>query len=188
MKQGARDERKGALDAQTQLSDEEKAAYSALMRVVFAVPRVVTAELVAEGGLQLSDHLVLQKLAAAPDCHMRMAELAAACGVSGSGISRIIRRLVRAGLTTRMPTPSDMRGAAAVLTPAGRARLKQMNTAHLAVIRRHVFEHIDDLDLTVFASGLGRIADSMIYAPAVAQDARTTTTAARAGSLEDEIP
>jgi len=47
---------------QAQLSDEEKAAYTALMRVVFAVPRVVTADIAPASGIGLSDHLVLQHL------------------------------------------------------------------------------------------------------------------------------
>jgi DNA-binding MarR family transcriptional regulator len=187
MKQGARDDWKGARDAQAHLSDEEKAVYSALMRVVFALPRVVTAELVAGGGLALGDHLVLQKLAAAPDRQMRMMDLAAACGVSGSGISRIMRRLIGAGLATRMRTPTDMRGAAAVLTAAGAARVAQMHAAHLESIQRHVFEHIGDLDLAALAFGLERVADSMIYAPALAQVASTTTTADWTGSLGDEM-
>jgi len=162
MKQGARDDWKGAQGVQAHLSDEEKAVYCALMRVVFALPRVVTAELIAEGGLPLSDHLVLQKLAAAPDRQMRMMDLAAACGVSGSGVSRIMRRLVGAGLATRIRTPSDMRGAAPALTPAGAARVAQMHAAHLESIQRHVFEHIGDLDLAALAFGLERVADSMI--------------------------
>ena len=45
-----------------QLSEAEKAACRALMRVVFALPREVSADLVDAGGLGLTEHLVLQNL------------------------------------------------------------------------------------------------------------------------------
>jgi hypothetical protein len=94
-KLGTLDARKGPQDLQAQLSDEEKAAYTALMRVVFAVPRVVTAAIAPEAGIGLSDHLVLQNLSDAPGRRMRVTELATACGVSGSGITRILNRLTK---------------------------------------------------------------------------------------------
>jgi DNA-binding MarR family transcriptional regulator len=149
---------------QAQLSDAEKAAYSALMRVVFAVPRVVTADIVTEGGLSLSDHLALQNLADAPDCQIRMTDLAFSCGVSQSGITRIVNRLAQAGLVTRVQTRVDARGAMAVLTEDGAARLKQVHAAHLASVRRHIFECLGDLDLAAFTSGMESIADSVLSA------------------------
>ena len=81
-----------------------------------------------------------------------------------------------------------MRGATAVLTPAGAARVAQLHAAHLESIQRHVFEHIGDLDLAALAFGLEKVADSMIYAPALAQVASAaTTTAAWAGTFGDEM-
>jgi DNA-binding MarR family transcriptional regulator len=151
-------------DVQAHLNAEEKAAYVALMRVVFAVPRVVTADITASGGVGLSDHLVLQQLADAPGRRMRMTELASACGVSGSGITRILNRLNQAGLTARVRSQADARGAVAMLTPAGAARLEQAQAAHVASIRRHIFDCLGDLDLAVFTSGLEGVAESMLSA------------------------
>jgi DNA-binding MarR family transcriptional regulator len=150
---------------QAQLSDEEKAAYTALMRVVFAVPRVVTADIAPASGIGLSDHLVLQHLSDAPGHRMRMTELATACGVSGSGITRILNRLNQAGLTTRARSQADARGTVAMLTPAGAARLEQAHAAHLASIRRHIFDSLGDLDLAAFTSGLEGVADSVLSVP-----------------------
>jgi len=149
---------------QGQLTDEEKAAYSALMRVVFAVPRVVTGDIADAGGIGLSDHLVLQNLSDAPGRRMRMTDLAAACGVSGSGISRILNRLSRAGLTTRVLSERDAREAVAALTPTGAARLEQVQAAHVASIRRHIFDRLGGLDLAAFTYGLQRVAESMLSA------------------------
>jgi DNA-binding MarR family transcriptional regulator len=151
---------------QAQLSDMEKAAYTALMRVVFAVPRVVSADIALEGGIGLSDHLALQNLADAPGRRMRMTELAVACGVSGSGITRILERLDQAGLTTRVRSRLDARGSVAVLTPAGAARLEQSQAAHVASIRRHILDHLSGLDLAAFACGMEGVAESALSASA----------------------
>jgi DNA-binding MarR family transcriptional regulator len=150
---------------QPQLSDEEKAAYTALMRVIFAVPRVVTAAIAAEAGIGLTDHLVLQNLSDAPGRRMRVTALATACGVSGSGITRILNRLNQAGLTTRVRSQTDGRGAVAVLTPAGAARLEQAQAAHVASIRRHILDLLGDLDLAAFTSGMERVAQSVLSEP-----------------------
>jgi DNA-binding MarR family transcriptional regulator len=154
---------------QAQLSDKEKAAYTALMRVVFAVPRVVTADIAPDGGIGLSDHLALQNLSDAPGRRMRMTELATACGVSGSGITRILDRLDQAGLTTRVRSRPDARGSVAVLTPVGETRLEQAQAAHVASIRRHIFDHLGDLDLAAFTCGMEGVAESVLSASADVQ-------------------
>ena len=147
---------------QSQLSDAEKAAYTALMRVVLAVPRVVSAEIAAESGIGLSEHLALQVLSDAGGRGMRMTELAVACGVSVSGITRILSRLNQAGLTMRAQSKVDGRGVVAVLTPAGAARLEQAQAAHAASIRRHIFDHLGDLDLATFTCGMQDVAKSVL--------------------------
>lgn len=141
-----------------QLSHAEEAAYRALMRVVFALPREVSADLVDAGGLGLTEHLVLQNLLDAPDHRLRVTELAVACGVSVSGITRIVHRLDRAGLTRRTRSPLDGRSAVATLTAAGAARLEQAHAAHAASIRRHVFDRLADCDLAALTTWLESIA------------------------------
>jgi DNA-binding MarR family transcriptional regulator len=148
-----------------QLSKEEQGAYRALMRVVLAGPRAVSADIAPEFGLGLSDHLVLQRLSEAPGHRMRMTELAIECGVSVSGITRIMNRLEDEGLTTRVRSSRDARSAYAMLTEVGQARLEQAQQAHLASVRRHIFDHLGDIDLACLTSRMDRIADSMVMAP-----------------------
>lgn len=144
-----------------QLSGEEKAAYRALVRVVFAAPRAVSADVTCEYGLGLSDCVALEALAEAPGGRMRMSELAVACGVSMSGITRILIRLDREGLTCRTSSPGDGRGSFAVLTEAGRAGLERARPVYLASVRRHILDHLDGIDLAGFTSSMDRIADSL---------------------------
>jgi DNA-binding MarR family transcriptional regulator len=149
-----------------ELSAEEKAAYRALMRVVFAVPRAVTADISCESGLGLSDHVVLEALAESPDRRLRIGELAAACGVSLSGAVRILNRLSRQGLTERLRDACDRRGAVAVLTAAGQASLATAHAAHVASVRRYIFDHLGDADIARFTASLERMADSLSEARA----------------------
>jgi DNA-binding MarR family transcriptional regulator len=143
------------------LSSEEKAAYRALIRVVFAAPRTVTADLSRGCGLGLSDYLVLEALSDAPDCRLRLGELAVACGVTLSGATRIMIRLDREGLTRRLRHPADARGTVAELTAAGQAALDNAGAAHLASVRRHIFDHLRDVDMARFTSSMERIANSL---------------------------
>jgi DNA-binding MarR family transcriptional regulator len=145
-----------------QLSDEEKAAYRALVRVVLAAPRAVSADITPDCGLGLSYYMALETLAEAPGRQLRMAELAIACGVSVSGITRIIDRLEREGLTARADSAGDARVIVAVLTPAGQASLDKGRPAYHASIRRHFLGHIGDMDLARFTSGLEHIAESLL--------------------------
>jgi DNA-binding MarR family transcriptional regulator len=146
----------------TRLSEREKAAYQALARVIFATPRAVTADVAPRRGLGLSDLLALDHLSSAPGRQLRITELAAACGASVSGISRIIGRLDREGLTRRFRSREDARGTVAVLTGAGQVRLEQAYPLYLASIRRHILDHLPDVQLAGFTSSMERIADSLL--------------------------
>jgi hypothetical protein len=84
-----------------------------------------------------------------------------------------VSRLTLAGLTTRMRSRPDARGAVAVFTPAGAAMLNQTRAAHLTSIRRHIFERLGDLDLAAFTSGMESIADSVLPVTASAQRSRS---------------
>jgi DNA-binding MarR family transcriptional regulator len=145
------------------LSDEEKAAYRALVRVILAAPRAVAADIAAECGLGLSDYTAIETLSEAPGSEMRMTELALACGVSVSGITRIVNRLEGEGLMLRAHSPGDARGTVAVLTEAGRGSLERARQAHLASVRRHLLDHLGDLDLARFTLSMERAADSLLH-------------------------
>ena len=167
-----------------ELSEEESAAYQALMRVVFAVPRAITADITPACGVGLSDYMALDLLSSAPGRQLRMTELAAACGVSLSGISRIMNRLDREGLTRRTGSPDDGRGTFAVLTDAGQASLDKTHPLHLASIRRYLFGHLDDCDLGRFTATMESIADALLAGGAARSDRRGRPAPVEAALIE----
>ena len=140
------------------LSGEEEAVIRAFGRVMQVMPRALHAALEREQRMSLSEYTVLRMLSELPDRRLRMSELAAACDMSLSGMTRLVSKLESAGLLLRVPCANDARGANAVLTDAGLARLQQAWPTHLASVRRHVMDHLDDLDLGKLAKALEAMA------------------------------
>jgi DNA-binding MarR family transcriptional regulator len=100
---------------------------------------------------------VLLELSAAPNCRLRMHELARAVVLSRSGLTRLVDRLEEAGLLRREPDPSDRRGAFAVLTDAGRDMLRRMWPVYAAGIAEHFGRHVSDEEAHMLTETLSRI-------------------------------
>jgi DNA-binding MarR family transcriptional regulator len=83
-----------------------------------------------------------------------MSDLAARLQLSLSGTTRIVARLEVDGLLKRVRCDQDARGANAVLTYSGLKRLQAAWPTHLASVRRHIVDHLDDVDLPQFAAAL----------------------------------
>lgn len=129
------------------LREDEEAFLRAFARVSIALPREWESDLLREQRLTLSDYFTLMHLSEAVERRLRMSDLAAAGPLSLSGMTRIVNRLVSAGLVRRERSAEDARGWHAVLTDAGLERLAQAWPAHLASVRRHLFDHLRDIDL-----------------------------------------
>lgn len=129
------------------LDPVEEAFVRALSRVLLALPRAVDADLVREARLPLSEYTPLMHLSEAPGKLMRMSELAAACNLSLSGITRVVIRLENQGWVQRVKCTQDGRGWNAVLTDAGLARLERAWPAFLVSVRRNLVDHFSGQDL-----------------------------------------
>lgn len=135
-----------------ELSPAELGAWRGFLRVHSALSRELDSELVAEHGLSLSSYEVLLFLAESPDGRMRMAELAESVLLSRSGLTRLADRLERDGLVKREPCPSDLRGALAVITEAGRQRFADARRTHLAGVRDRFLGEFSATELKTLAS------------------------------------
>ncbi|MFE9694853.1 MarR family winged helix-turn-helix transcriptional regulator [Micromonospora sp. NPDC005806] len=140
------------------LNPNEEAVVRSLTRVMYALPRAIDADLVREQRLPLIEYLVLMHLSEASDRHLRMSELATACEMSLSGMSRVVQKLEGQGFVQRVRCEQDARGWNAVLTDAGFARLSEAWPTHLAAVRRHFVDHLAGLDLKQLAAALNNIA------------------------------
>lgn len=142
------------------LNRDEEAFLRALGRVITLLPRVVDADMLEEHPISGTEYMVLVHLSEAPDNRMRMSELAGMCGLSLSGMTRVVNRLEAQSLVTREKSPDDGRAWLAVLTSAGWTQLKQAWPTNLASVRRHVFSRLEGCDIAAAAKVLERIASA----------------------------
>ena len=147
------------------LTAQEEAAWRALARAVLVVPRMLDAEMLASQGLNITEYNVLMNLSEAPDHSLRMRELANFVSITVSGLTRVVERLSRQGLVERVRAESDGRGQVAVLTPAGLERLQQAWPSHLAAVRRHVMNHLGDVDLDTLTVALSDMGSAEVGPP-----------------------
>ena len=121
------------------LTAQEEAFLRAFGRALLTVPRALDADLLREQRMSMSEYWALMSLSEAPAQRLRMSDLATACALSLSGMSRIMTRLEGLGLVRRERCADDGRGTNAVLTDAGLERLRQAWPTHLLSVRRHSF-------------------------------------------------
>ena len=80
-----------------------------------------------------------------------MTELARATDYTPSGLTRLVDRLVRAGLVRRDPCPDDGRGSVATLTAEGRKVFLRARRTHVAGVRKQFLGRFDDRELAQMA-------------------------------------
>jgi DNA-binding MarR family transcriptional regulator len=142
------------------LTPAEETAWRALARAVIIIPKVLDRDLLESEGLSQTEYSVLMNLSEQPGRSMRMSELADVVWISVSGLTRVVERLARQGLVERVRAKTDGRGQLAVLTAAGFARLEKAYPAHLASVRKHVMDHLANIDLAAFTDAMAQIAEA----------------------------
>jgi len=148
-----------------QLDERELRAWRGMLRAHAALTKALDADLDTAHRLPLSSYEVLLYLNDAEDGRMRMRDLAASVILSRSGLTRLADRLEREGLIRRESCPSDARGAFAVLTPAGAAKLAAARQTHLAGVRSLFLEHFSDAELDALGDAWDRVVPGAASAP-----------------------
>lgn len=138
-------------------ADERLSAWSLLLRVHAALVPVLERELAAAHQLPLSWYDVLLELNAAPQRRLRMSELGSRVVLSRERVSRVVDELARVGLVARERNPDDKRSVFAVLTPAGRDRLRAAAPAYLAGIEQHFTGHLSVAEARTITEALQRV-------------------------------
>jgi DNA-binding MarR family transcriptional regulator len=152
------------------LAAEEEVLWRALMRIVVALPRELDSDMVRATGLTANEYKTLMALSEVPNRELRMAELANATGLSASRMTRLVDDLQSRGFVVKRASSADGRGNVAKLSPAGLAKLKSAWPAHLASVRRRVFDHIDSAAVTRAAEAMSGVAAQLGDAPSSTPD------------------
>lgn len=139
------------------MKDTKTAAWGALLRVHAALVPALDHELQATQGMPLTWYDVLLELNSAPGRRLTIGELGNVAVVSRSRVSRVVEELVRAGLAARESNPADRRSAYAVITDAGRRRLRAAAPTYLGGIERHFTSKLTVREAQTIASALGKV-------------------------------
>jgi DNA-binding MarR family transcriptional regulator len=132
-------------------------AWVAFLRSHAAITRQLNVDLLAAHGLTLNDYEVLLHLSHAEGFRMRRVDLAESVILTASGITRLLDGLERAGYVEKASCKSDARVSYAQLTDAGRAKLQEASSTHLAGIDELFTSRFADHELASLAELLSRL-------------------------------
>jgi DNA-binding MarR family transcriptional regulator len=132
-------------------------AFARLLRAHAALTRELSARLVADHGLTITDYQCLLTLAHAEDGAMRRVDLAENLMLTPSGVTRLLDGLERDGWVTKGTCTSDARVTYAVLTDEGRERLESAGRSHVAQVRELFERELSPEELETLVELLGRL-------------------------------
>jgi MarR family 2-MHQ and catechol resistance regulon transcriptional repressor len=160
--QEARDEAAGtnSCGVLAQIQDERLHLMGLIVRSHRLLTDRLGRQLEDEVGIPLVFFDVLINVGAAPDGWLTMSRLSADVALTTGGVTRLVDRMVEAGLVERRACPSDRRSIHVVLTPEGRDVLNRAVAAHIEGIDRHLFAHLDDADRAALTTALTKVLDA----------------------------
>jgi len=132
-------------------------AFVRLVRAQAAVTGQLSAQLGADHGLSINAYEALLHLARAPDSRLRRVDLANGLLLTAGGVTRLLDGLERDGFVAREECASDRRVTYAVLTDAGRAKLREASKSHTRQIRELLGGSYDDDELAQLIALLDRL-------------------------------
>ena len=148
------------------LDETEAEAWRGLLRLNSLLMAELNRELQRDSGLSGPDYDVLVILSEADPQRLRMHELGAQLLWEKSRLSHHITRMERRGLVRREDCDSDARGAFVAITPEGLQTIREAAPAHVANVRRHVFDHLSREQVETLAQITGTLVDQLSAAEA----------------------
>jgi DNA-binding MarR family transcriptional regulator len=146
------------------LDQGEARAWRAYVIASELLRKQLNRELQDRHGLALADYEVLVRLSEGDGGRMRMAQLAGEVASSKSRLSHQIGRMEASGLVRRVECGDDARGVFAEITDAGRARLRETAPTHVAGVRAHLIDLLQNTDQTALAEIFERVLDHLGHA------------------------
>jgi DNA-binding MarR family transcriptional regulator len=143
-----------------QIDDERIQLMGLIVRTNRRLSDSLGRELEQSVGIPLVFFDVLIHVGAAPDGRLTMSTLSADVSLTTGGVTRLVDRMVEAGLVARQNCPNDRRSIHVVLTPQGRSTLEQAIAAHVDSIDRHLIAHLDASDRAALAMVLTKVLDA----------------------------
>lgn len=149
-------------------------AFYAVLQVNAHVVERVGGAIERETGLPASWFEVLAVLCDGP---RRMHELADSLTLSRGGATRLVARLVDAGLVSRETPEEDRRATYARLTPVGEAKLAEAQPVHLAAVEEFFGAHLSLQDAQALQAACAKVLAGNQRGATRASSARAASTA-----------
>jgi len=140
------------------LSDAVTNAWIRLVRARHKVVSAVEADGKSAGVLPMEQYDVLWELERAPEGR-RPYELEQRLLFAQYNLSRLIDRMVEAGLVRKASCPEDKRGRVLHITEAGRKARKATWPSYAKAINRHVGAKLSEAEAEKLAALLGKLLD-----------------------------
>lgn len=142
------------------LSEEEQAAWLALLRLLTWLPAAVDRQLERDAEITNFEYGVLHGLSISPHRSLRISDLAAEVNGTLSRLSKVLDRLEKRGWVVRRPCPTDGRYTLAELTDAGQEKLADSAPAHVEYVRELVFGRLTATQVRQLNAIAAKIADA----------------------------
>ncbi|MDX8050828.1 MarR family winged helix-turn-helix transcriptional regulator [Lentzea sp. BCCO 10_0798] len=130
------------------LTSTEMDAWLNVTQLLMLLPTALDRQLRDDAGLPHAHYRILTMLSAERDGSMRMTQLARRAGTTTTRLSHAVSVLEERGWVERSACPTDKRGQVARLTSDGWNFLRSAAPGHVAEVRRLVFDHLTDDDVT----------------------------------------
>ena len=131
--------------------------WGSLMRGQALLADAVSARLEADAGIPLGWYEVLAVLADAPQGALRMQDLGRSMALSKSGLTRLCDRIEEAGYLSRQNCPTDRRGTFAVITEAGRAKVRKARPIFARASEDLFLQHLSSRERDVLRSAMNKV-------------------------------
>jgi DNA-binding MarR family transcriptional regulator len=132
-------------------------AWGALTRTHSAIVGRLQEALAAADLPPLPWYEILATVADAPEQRMRMGDLAEALVITRGGLTKLVDRLVKAGLMERTFCETDRRVSYATLLPAGRDLLDEMRPVVVAELKAAFAANLSDVEAEGLRETLERV-------------------------------
>jgi DNA-binding MarR family transcriptional regulator len=100
---------------------------------------------------------VLLRVGRSPGGRLNMSELAGQLGLTSGGTTRLVDRVVAAGLVERESCPNDRRVQWVVLSPAGERKLDDALEVHLQDLQHELLDRLDPGEIAVLERALDKL-------------------------------
>jgi MarR family transcriptional regulator, 2-MHQ and catechol-resistance regulon repressor len=147
----------GACDLLSQIDDERLQLMGLLVRSHRHLTYLLARQLEQSVGIPLVWFDVLIHIGGADEGRLTMSKLSSEVALTTGGVTRLVDRMVEAGLVARQNCPSDRRSVHVVLTATGQSTLRQAITEHIEGIDRHLIAPLEEADRAALRVALSKL-------------------------------